>query len=141
LREKGIRRIGRTWNRNGFNFVPLVQEKYVLRCSLEVLFLRIEDRANFILQGGDLDARLKNLFDGLRITAKGERLPLGVTPEDGEDPFFCLLEDDNLISDVRVNADQLLCLPGKKAIDPHDVYLQITVRLNARAHSEYSWMF
>lgn len=141
LREMGLKWRASMWTRNGFNFIPLVQESFALRCSLDILFLRVEKEKNFILQGGDLDGRLKALFDGLRITQNSQQLPPGAIPEDDEDPFFCLLQDDSLISEVRVNADQLLALPTNKAVDPTDVYLQITVRLNARSNTEYAWIF
>ena len=58
-------------------------------------------------------------------------LPPRTVPDTDETPFFCLLEDDDLISEVSVNSGQLLMLPGSNVIDKADVYLQITVRLNA----------
>ena len=75
------------------------------------------------------------------VVEKNE-LPDGATPNiDNEDPFFCLLENDDLISEVRVNTDRLLRLPESKVLDPHDVYLQITVRLNTVTRTQYSWVF
>ena len=47
-------------------------------------------------------------------------------PEKGEDPFFCLLEDDNLITDVKVTTDRLL-LPAKEDEHIHDVHLTLHV--------------
>jgi hypothetical protein len=54
---KGIEEMGRNWNRSGFNFLPLVTARHCLRCTLEILFLRIEEK-NYILQGADIDGRL-----------------------------------------------------------------------------------
>jgi hypothetical protein len=110
-----------------------------LRCSLEILFLRAEEK-NFILQGGDIDGRLKALFDGLRI-AETKELPSQTAPAAEEHPFFCLLEDDKLISEVRVNTGQLLRLPKSRPLDKYDVYLQITVRLSSAKLTNYSWVF
>lgn len=140
LTELGFKSIGSKWNRGAFNFIPLVTEEYCLRCSLDILFLRAEEE-NFILQGGDIDGRLKALFDALRIVANTGELPKNASPEANEDPFFCLLQDDNLISEVRVNTGQLLRLPDSKALDPHDVYLQIAVRINSTQMNSYSWAF
>jgi len=35
-------------------------------------------------------------------------LPPKEVPQEGEDPFFCLLEDDNLVTKLAVNTDRLL---------------------------------
>ncbi len=137
--QKGLNGLGANWSRGGFNFLPLVTAELCLRCSLEILFLRAEEK-NYILQGGDIDGRLKALFDALRIADKNE-LPLKVSPGADEDPFFCLLKDDTLISEVRVDTDQLLRLPESKPLDRHDVYLQITVRLNTTRPTLYDWVF
>jgi hypothetical protein len=136
----GLEEIGRNRNRNGFNFIPLVTSPMCLRCSLDILFLRAEEK-DYVLQGGDIDGRLKILFDALRMVPRGDELPPGTAPQDGEDPFFCLLEDDKLISEVRINTGQLLLLPHTKELDKHDVYLQITVSLNTTQPHQYGWVF
>jgi hypothetical protein len=140
LFQRGVQEIGRNWNRNGFNFLPLVTESLCVRCSLDILFLRREHK-NFILQDGDIDGRLKTLFDSLRMTRDRQELPPGALPEQNEDPFFCLLEDDSLISEVHIKTGPLLMLPGSAAIDKHDVYLEISVRLNQTRPVAYNWVF
>lgn len=62
----GIRAIGEHWSRAGFQLVPLVTRKHDVRCSLDILLLR-PDEDRFILNSGDIDGRLKMLFDALRI--------------------------------------------------------------------------
>lgn len=136
----GLNGLGLMWNRNGFNFLPLVTEKLCLRCSLDILFLRAEER-NYILQGGDIDGRLMTLFDSLRITNERDQLPPGATPSDDENPFFCLLQNDDLISEVRVNTDRLLQLPETRELKQSEVFLQITVRLNPTKPTEWDWVF
>jgi hypothetical protein len=128
------------WNRNGFNFLPLVTEAVALRCSLDILFLRT-DGFPFVLRGGDIDGRLKILFDSMRMPDKGDELPVGAAPEVTENPMFILLQDDKLISEVHVNTARLLKLPDNKPIDEHDVYLQITVRLNTTIKVANCWVF
>ncbi|HEY5175928.1 MAG TPA: hypothetical protein VII95_10235 [Terriglobales bacterium] len=135
-----LRAMGNTWNGFGFNFIPLVTADLCLRCSLDILFLRVEEK-NYVLQGGDIDRRLITLFDSLRIAKERNQFPRGTVPDAGEDPFFCLLQDDKLISEVRVNTGQLLRLPEARALSKHDVYLQITVKLNTTRPHQYAWVF
>lgn len=37
-----------------------------------------------------------------------QELPDGDEPQDGEDPFFCLLKDDALVTRLAVDTDTLL---------------------------------
>ena len=136
----GLEYSGEKWERSGFNFAPLVIAEHCLRCTLEVLFLRMEER-NYILQGGDIDRRIHVLFDGLRMIREGSELPTRAIPDADEKPFCCLLQDDTLVSDVTINTGRLLQLPSHKSPDQHDVYLQITVRLNPTQRTQSSWVF
>lgn len=124
----GIEAISRKWQRGDFYLVPLVTSELALRCRIEILFLRPEER-RYVMKSGDLDSRLKTVFDALRIPANLSETG-GIGPQEDETPFFCLLEDDKLISEVSVNADQLLCLPKERGIDPNDSFLVVHVRLN-----------
>jgi hypothetical protein len=114
------------FERRGFRFIPLVRERLVEICSLDILFLRRDHPGNLIRHGGDIDNRLKVLFDGLRIPESGE-LPSDAKPEDGEDPFFCLLKDDELITEVKVTTDRLFVPKGPDE-GIHDVVLVIHVK-------------
>ena len=137
---RGLTTMGRNWSRHGFNYVPLVTADLCLRCALDILFLRVEER-DYVLRGGDIDGRLKTLFDGLRMAREANELPAGTVQGGDEDPMFVLLENDDLISEVNIDAGQLLRLPQEKPLDEHDVYLQITVRLNPVQQTQYSWVF
>lgn len=138
--NKGLDDLAHCWNRGGFNFLPLVQKDFCLRCSLDILFLRTDDLPFILHNGGDIDARLKILFDALRMTDVGG-LPVGAQAGTDENPFFVLLQDDKLISEVRVNTDRLLKLPNERKPDQHDVYLQIGVQLNTTVKTAHSWVF
>jgi hypothetical protein len=129
---------GRLYERGGFHFVPLVEQEVCARVSLDILFLR-PDQHPLIKEGGDLDNRLKTLFDALRVpeTTAG----LGQRPEDGEDPFFVLLQDDSLISEIRVNTDNLLMLPQQRALTPKDAFLVIDVKLKPTERNPKSWAY
>jgi len=137
----GVEYLAKTWERNGFHFLPLVTPDMFLRCSLEILFLRMEER-DYVLQGGDIDGRIHVLFDGLRMFRDGNDLPSrNATPDPDEKPFFCLLQDDTLVSDVKIDTGGLLLLPNQEQANKHDVYLQITVRLNPTQPNTWSWVF
>jgi hypothetical protein len=87
-----------------------------------ILFLRPGDPGSLIGQGGDLDNRLKVLFDGLRMPTQGEM----VGDEDiQEEPLYCLLEDDGLISALSVRTDRLLQGGGRTEVD---LTIEVTVR-------------
>ena len=136
----GAEYLSRNWDICGFKFLPLVTSELFLRCQLEILFLRMEEK-NWILQGGDIDGRVHVLFDGLRKFRDCNDKPPNAHQDPDEDPLFCLLEDDKLVSDVVINTGQLLHLPNTDKPNKHDVYLQITVRLNPVQRSQYSWVF
>jgi hypothetical protein len=114
LVEIGINRIADKWERFGYRFVPLVTEELSVRCSIDVLFLRPEG-PGLLMKGGDLDARLKTLFDALRLPSDLSETG-GIGPQEDENPFFCLLEDDKLISEVHVTTDELLVLPKDRDV-------------------------
>jgi hypothetical protein len=138
--RRGLQVMGRNWNRNEFNYVPLVTAELCLRCKLDILFLRMEER-DYVLQGGDIDGRLKTLFDALRMAREANELPRRAEPSHDEHPFFCLLENDDLVSEVNIVTGQLLRLPESQAVDKHQVYLQISVQLNPVQQSRWSWVF
>lgn len=137
-RTKFIEMTAERYRRGNFRFVPLVEEELHLRVSLDILFLR-RDNHSLIKEGGDIDNRLKTLFDALRIPETTDGL--GGNPADDENPFYVLLQDDALISEVRVNTDSLLMLPQQKAPDPKDAFLVIDVKIQPAEDIERSLCF
>lgn len=91
-----------------FRFAPLITTRYDLVATIELLFLRPEQPGRLITQGGDIDNRLKTLFDALRMPRVEGEIPNGDSPSTEEDPFFCLLQDDALITEIDVKTDVLL---------------------------------
>lgn len=139
LEMLGRRYFAEKWNRANRGFIPLITADSCQSCSLDILFLRPEP-AGMVVQGGDIDNRLKTLFDALRLPANLEEAG-GPKHSDDEDPTYCLLEDDSLISEVRVVTDQLLMLPKAKELDKADVFLVIDVKVSAPARSDWKWVF
>ena len=113
-------------------FVPLVRESLALVCELDILFLRKEEPGSLIKQGGDIDNRIKTLFDGLRMpTDAGEFGSSGEVPE----PMYCLLEDDSLVTALNVRTDRLLSRPQA---DVSEVSLVIGVTVKVTHVAQYN---
>jgi hypothetical protein len=106
---------------NGVGYVPLSFDDLGVACKLDILMFRPEMPGQTIIQGGDIDNRLKTLFDALRIPKVGE---VGEEAEGGSNPFFCLLQDDSLINHVSVTTDWMLGEYNK-----NEVRLVITVSM------------
>ena len=54
---------------NGNRFVPLISEVSGFTCSLDILFLR-RDAPGGTWNAGDIDSRIKVLFDGLKVSVR-----------------------------------------------------------------------
>ncbi len=128
LSRMDIFRTAERFKRGKFRFLPLVRRDLHLVCDLDILFLRREIPGG-LLQSGDLDNRIKTLFDALSIPNDDQIH--GFEPTDAEKLFFCLLEDDSLITGFRVRSDRLLePLPmnsGPEIMGPSPDDLVITV--------------
>ena len=107
--------------KGGFSFVPLVSNEFSLVCNLQIVMLRNEEPGNLIQTGGDIDNRLKTLFDSLSVPPHENQLN-GLAPVPGENPFYCLLEDDSLVTGIEVKTERLLEVP----VNPTDVRLTMT---------------
>lgn len=94
---------------DSFTFVPSITQEMDVVAELTIALLRPEPPGGLITQGGNLDNRLKTLFDALTMPRHSNALPSGAVPQSDETPFFyCLLEDDNLVTTVSVRTEQLL---------------------------------
>jgi hypothetical protein len=123
-----IEYIASNFQRDGYRFVPLVCEDFSLLCSLDILFLR-RDFPIGVISAGDLDNRVKTLIDALRMPKGANELRGNETPEAGEDPFFCLLEDDDLVTALSVESGMLLDPPSDGDWGDGRVKLVISVEL------------
>lgn len=124
-----IEKIARAHSKGGFRFVPLVTKEFGLACSLKVLMLRREEPGEKL--GGDLDNRFKVLIDALKIPEGSELVTHN--PEEDPDPFFCLLEDDERLTDFQVKSDRLL-IPDNYPMNPK-VFLDSARTLYGRLQS------
>jgi hypothetical protein len=99
-----VEHIAQQYSRNGYKFVPLVIEELSLSCRIDILFLRW-DQAGSLIRSGDLDNRLKTLFDALRLPDNQAELGGYLSPAEDEEPFFVLLQDDKLITHISVETE------------------------------------
>ena len=114
--------------RHGVNWHPLVTTENNLLCELSILLLRPNDGKS-VIQGGDIDGRVKTIFDSLCIPENGDvlsKFPMhkGV--------FYTLLSDDTLISKVSVETDELLLLDQHRSNSDSDAQLLIEVNTRRR---------
>jgi hypothetical protein len=91
----------------GLRIVPIATEANGLVCSLDVLLLIAEFRG--LLEGGDIDNRLKTLLDALKKPKPGQVEKKKDDPPD-PDPMYCLMEDDKQITGLSLRTDRLLYL-------------------------------
>lgn len=87
-----------------FNF--LVSEYLKTVVDLEIFLLLPQKVGAIVTNGGDIDNRIKTLFDALRIPASNSEIPSSDSFEYGSDGMYCLLEDDKLIEKVTISAYQ-----------------------------------
>jgi hypothetical protein len=110
----------------GIDFIPLVIRLRYLECQLVIDWHRHDPPGTILSPNGDVDNRLKTLFDAMRIPQNASELPAGETHTG---PFFCLLEDDSLITKLSVDTSQIL---GSAMFGANDVELTIHVTVRPR---------
>lgn len=89
--------------KKGFQFASLVHSNLYAVAELDIIFLRPEPAGRIITRAGDIDNRLKTLFDALQ-QPELDQIPKNDSPQEGEIPFFCLLEDDLLITACNITS-------------------------------------
>ncbi len=109
-----------------FQFAPLVSDKIHMVVELDITMLRPGPPGDLVTHAGDLDNRIKTLLDALRVPHESNAVPKNDLPKDGENPFFCLL-DDRLVTHLSVSTDRLL----DNTADPAEVLMLIHVTMRA----------
>ena len=97
---------------DGITFAPLICNALEFICQLDLTMLWPETQGVISKQGGDLDNRLKTLFDSLQCPDVNQVKPIKARFQDKQ-PFFCLLEYDKLITSVHISTHTLLCSENK----------------------------
>lgn len=114
-----VEELAEQFTRLSYRFVPLVNDFLCLNCELNIALLlppeNLEDNQN----KPDIDNRLKIIFDALRMPDSKAELGPYESPDETEDPFFVLLQDDKLIDAVNVKREPLLD-PDAEGLDQHN---------------------
>jgi hypothetical protein len=126
--EHTLEGLSKRFERFGYSFVPLVTRDLELLCSIEVLLLCQGMPGGVLSKTGDLDNRLKTLFDALSMPREQTQVGIFATPDKDEVPFFCLLEDDSVITKAAVESDTLLQAVSNPP-NEQDVHVTITVKI------------
>ena len=115
-KDNGVsERIGFTHDKlkrvGAFNFLPLVARDGGQEVNLEITLLSHLGPGGKKQSTGDLDNLLKVLIDGLRMAQNHNEIR-NELPQEGEETFFCLLEDDQVIRNIQVTHNKLF-FPSK----------------------------
>jgi hypothetical protein len=119
--------IADNYSKCGFRFVPLVTEAINVGCELDILFLRRE-KPGKVVHRGDIDNRMKLLFDALRMP-DGCNEVAGESPSPDEDPFYVLLQDDSLLTKVTITTDRLLTPQDDPLVDDVEVVVGVKTKV------------
>jgi hypothetical protein len=132
--------LNQIFEEEGFRWLPMATEANGMICKVDVLMLRHGQPGNVLY---DVDNRLKTLFDALRKTKGPYELGSGTpegkfVPESDEDPFYVVLQNDNLITHISVTSDTLLqpvvCDPQL----PPDQAVRLVVAITIRPYRAFA---
>jgi hypothetical protein len=107
----------------GKRFWYLISEAYKTVVDLNITILLPHTVGAIVNNGGDIDNRIKTLFDALRIPAVESEIPSNDSFSYGSEGMFCLLQDDKLINRVSIVSYQ-----DHEPIDTDSVRCFIEVR-------------
>lgn len=118
-------------------FLPLISKSSKTFCEIDVTFLRQQAPGQLIGEGGDIDNRAKTLLDAMRMPSRTELDQISSLSQDvNPDLFFCLLQDDSLITKLTVETDRLL-----RSANDRDLVavVKIRVRLSSVTFDNIDW--
>lgn len=93
---------------DGHQFGCIICSRLHTTPILDITLLRPEKPGSLLKQSGDIDNRLKTLLDALTIPPHPSALPSSFAPGPDQKPFFCLLEDDGLVTGLSVRTHRWL---------------------------------
>lgn len=107
--------------KNDYFFLPVVSNELHMTAQISIVWFREEKPGN-LMPSGDIDNRLKTLFDALQIPTQDQLRGISIENNSHNNPFYTVLEDDALISGINVDTKQLL-----KDVKQNEVLLHIEV--------------
>lgn len=132
--------LGYAYGHNNYRFAPLIRQEILLTCSLRILCLR-RDHEGAVLPARDIDNRIKTLIDALCRPKSEQGQPLGLDklplpPQEGEDPFYVLLDDDRQITHLEIETD---ALHTPIAAGEDESHAQLVITVETRAIQVTTW--
>lgn len=88
-------------------FAPLVTAELKLFAEVSVLLFRPRPKGSLLGAKGDADNQLKTLLDALRMPSPNQEIKQAISAN-LSNPFYCLLEDDSLVTKVCLETEQWL---------------------------------
>jgi len=82
----------------------LISEYLATVVDLNLIILVPNEVGQIISSGGDIDNRIKTLFDALRIPAADSEIPGSDNFDYSQGGMYCLLQDDKLINRVSIRS-------------------------------------
>lgn len=120
-----------------FRFLPIVSKLENLVCSLDITLYRRKEPGSIVGPSGDLDNRIKVLFDAMSIPQHANQLT-NLTPEQGENPLYCLMEDDSLITEYKISTLQLWTTPESPA-EYENNYFKVSIKVKMARTKFAGW--
>src|SRR6266851_10140679 len=110
----------------GYRFFALARPGFRVKCGPKIDLLVNHHPGSVLTKTGDLDNRLKTLFDGLRIPASLQEIKGHKTQQELDaDEYVCLLQDDALITSLQIEVIRNLAAPSN--VGPDHVRANIAV--------------
>lgn len=111
----------------GRQYIPLIGLDEHRAVDLSVLLLRRDDPASLFVSGGDLDNRMKTLFDALQSPQSAQECGEGEPIDDEQrPPTYTVVEDDRLITALTVRSERWLT-----SGDVNEVLVVLDINLRA----------
>lgn len=107
-----------------FSFLPFAR-KNMTNVDLDILCLRPGEPGSPLYSRPDVDNQLKTLLDALRMPENEQEIE-GEQPGTNEAPFYCLLENDSLITSLSIHVERLY---APDASPPPQAYVFLTLRV------------
>lgn len=117
-----------------FRFLPLVTKSCHKIIDLEFTVLsNCEPGCDKQYPTGDIDNILKVLIDGLRMAQTMNEVR-DEKPHSGENPFLCLLEDDQMIRNINIRHEKLYFPKGSSKGQAKEIFVLIRVMIYPKSY-------
>ena len=110
-----------------WSFVPLVTQELQVFCGIDVVLLRL-DHPGSSIWSGDMDNRLKTIIDALEIPGANCGYANDIPSDPPNNPLYCLLANDRLLTRASVETDRLLYAPS----GADQSYAEVTIRVRIK---------